>query len=297
MSDAPARPHDPRNFRTTFQHQAEFSVVLVGTGCPEYNPKRSSPSTLVHHQGNYFLVDMGNGTQSRLIEAGVAFHDIETMMFTHHHLDHNEEYMPIAVLAWLQGRRHANLVGPPKTEALHQFLLSFYEKDLEYRARLTGSSLEGMFTNVEVTELEGDNELEINGVQITTTEVPHTAYTLAYRFDAGDSSIVISGDLSYSDDLVRLAQDADVLVMDSGGVIKKGGGTRRPPPIKMGEGFVRAHGTLQEVATMAAKANVKKMALTHLTPGEVDVEANLREMGKIYSGEIIFGEDLMEVIP
>ena len=26
------------------------------------------------------MVDMGNGTQSRLIEAGIAFHDIETMM-------------------------------------------------------------------------------------------------------------------------------------------------------------------------------------------------------------------------
>ena len=67
--------------------------------------------------------------------------------------------------------------------------------------------------------------------------------------------------------------------------------------LKMGGGMVRAHGTLQEVATMAAKANSKKMALTHFTPGEVDVEANLREMGKIYDGEIIFGEDLMEVTP
>ena len=233
----------------------------------------------------------------RLIEAGIAFHDIETMMFTHHHLDHNEEYLPIAVLAWLQGRRHANLVGPPKTRALHDFLLSFYKGDLEYRARLTNSSLDGMFTNVEITELEGDNELEINGVQITTTEVPHTAYTLAYRFDAGGSSIVISGDLSYSDDLVRLAQDADVLVMDSGGVIKKGGPPRRPPPLKMGGQTVRAHGTLKVVATMAAKANVRKMALTHFTPSEVDVEANLVEMGKIYGGQIIFGQGLMEVIP
>ncbi len=48
---------------------------------------------------------------------------------------------------------------------------------------------------------------------------------------------------------------------------------------------------------MAAEANVKKMALTHFGPGEVDQEANLSEMGKIYSGEIIFGEDLMEVSP
>jgi ribonuclease BN (tRNA processing enzyme) len=286
---------------TTFQHKAAFSAILIGTGCPEYNPKRSGPSTLIHHDGDYFLVDMGNGTQARLIEAGIALQDIETMMFTHHHLDHNEEYMPLAVLAWLQGRRHANLVGPPGTKDLHDFLLRFYERDLNYRARLTQSSLDGMFTNISITELEGSKELELSGVRITTMEVPHTVYTLAYRFEADGYSIVVSGDLSYSDDLVRLARDADVLVMDSGGVIKKGRGSghgrRRPPLLKIDGRAVRAHASLEEVATMAAKANVKKMALTHFTPGEVDVEANLAEMGKIYTGEIIFGEDLMEVTP
>lgn len=297
MSEGPLRPHDPRRFVTTFQHAASFGVVLMGTGCPEYSSTRSGPSALVHHHGDYFLVDMGNGTQARLIEAGIAFHDIETIIFTHHHLDHNEEYIPVAVLGWLQGRHHMNLVGPPGTKTLHEFLLSFYRNDLEYRARLTGSSLDGMFTKVDITELEGDATLEINGVQITTTEVPHSAYTLAYRFDADGRSIVISGDLSYSDDLVRLAQGADVLVMDSGGVIKKGGPPRRPPLLKIDGQVVRAHGTLQEVATMAAKANVGKMVLTHFTPGEVDVEATRAEMGKLYGGQIIFGEDLLEVTP
>ncbi|MFC2046414.1 hypothetical protein ACFLTC_02705 [Chloroflexota bacterium] len=160
MSEAPQRPHDPRSFATTFQHAAEFSVVLIGTGCPEYNPQRSGPSALIHHGGNYWLVDMGNGTQVNLLKAGIAVHDIETIMFTHHHLDHNEEYLPIAVLAWLQGRRHATLVGPPKTRALHHFLLDFYKEDLEYRARLTNSSLDGMFTHVDITEIEGDHTHE-----------------------------------------------------------------------------------------------------------------------------------------
>jgi len=60
---------------------------------------------------------------------------------------------------------------------------------------------------------------------------------------------------------------------------------------------VRAHSSLREVSTMGAKADVRKMALTHFTPGELDVHANLREMEKIYDGEIIFGEDLMEIAP
>jgi hypothetical protein len=64
------------------------------------------------------------------------------------------------------------------------------------RARLTSSSLDGMFSNVDVTELEGDNELGLDGVHIKTADVLHTKYTLAYRFGAGDQSIVASGDLS-----------------------------------------------------------------------------------------------------
>ncbi len=297
MSNDP-RPHrGPRDIKTTFQHKSDFSVVLIGTGCPEYTAKRAGPSALVHYAGNYFLVDVGNGAQARLIEAGIAFKDIETVMFTHHHLDHNEEFFPLSVFAWVQGRTHVNLVGPPGTMELHEFLVKFFKRDLEYRAKLTNSSLDGMFSNVDITELEGDNTLEINGVKITTTEVPHTAYTLAYRFDVNGKSIVISGDLSYSENLIKLAQNADVLVMDSGGVIKKGGHVRKPPRLKLDGKVVRAHSSLREVSTMGARADVRKMALTHFTPGEIDVHANLREMEKIYDGEVIFGEDLMEVAP
>ncbi len=290
--EAPSGPPEPE---TPFQHKSDFSVVLIGTGSPKYNPQRSGPSTLVHYNGNHFLVDMGNGTQARMIEARIAFQDMETVMFTHHHLDHNEEYIPVAISGWLQGRTHVNLIGPPKTKAMHEFLLELYKEDLEYRARRTNAPPDGMFTNVDITELEGDNTLEINGVKITSTEVPHSIYTLAYRFDADGKSIVVSGDLTFSENLIALAQDADLLVMDSGGVIRKGG--QAPPPPAGGAGGARAHSSLEEVATMAAEANVRKMALTHFGPGEVDVEANQSEMGKIYSGEIIFGEDLMEVSP
>lgn len=291
----PPRHHDPNRFPTTFQHQAPFSAVLIGTGCPEYNPSRSGPSTLIHYEGQYFLVDMGPGTQVQLIKAGIGFHDIETMMFTHHHLDHNEEYMPLAVNAWMQGRRHAHLVGPAGTRDLHDFMLRFYGEDLRYRAKRTGSSLEGMFEGVDITEVEGEEDLEINGVAISSTEVPHVVYTLAYRFDAGGQSIVVSGDLSYSENLIRLAQGADLLVMDSGGVIMVGGQVRQPPPIQMGEAIVRPHPNLDEVARMAASAGVKKMVLTHFRPGDVDEEATRREISKTFGGEILMGQDLMEI--
>lgn len=53
-----------------------------------------------------------------------------------------------------------------------------------------------------------------------------------------------------------------------------------------------------EVATLAAKANVKTVVVSHVTE-QMDVpgvrERLLREMGQVYSGNIIWGEDLMEI--
>jgi len=48
---------------------------------------------------------------------------------------------------------------------------------------------------------------------------------------------------------------------------------------------------------MASKANVKKLVLTHLPSGTIDKEATLEAYRKIYEGNVIFGEDLMEIVP
>jgi ribonuclease BN (tRNA processing enzyme) len=172
---------------------------------------------------------------------------------------------------------------------------------MEYRAGRRGRPVnwDGMITNVDIKEVNGDQNFEIHGVKITTTRVKHTIHTQAYRFDADGKSIVISGDLSYSDNLITLAKNADVLVMDAGQVMWKQ--QRRPlgPRRKKRSGAqgTRAHSNLEEVATMASKANVKKLVLTHLPPGIIDKEATLEAYRKIYDGNVVIGEDLMEIVP
>jgi len=113
-------------------------------------------------------------------------------------------------------------------------------------------------------------------------------------------SIVISGDVAYSPSLPELAKDADVLVIDSGGVIKKGKDNRRRRPPGGGQGGqkpIRAHSSMDEIGRMAKEANVKKLVLTHLTPGQVDEVATKEALSKQFKGEVIFGHDLIEVSP
>jgi ribonuclease BN (tRNA processing enzyme) len=279
-----------------------FSVIAVGTGGPIYNSKRSGPSALVHYKDNYFLVDMGNGTQAKLNDLGFSLRNLNTVMLTHHHIDHDEEFPGILVGALLTGGKNLNITGPPGTRELYDFTRKFYKEDLSYRAARTGINPDKTVVNIK--ELVGGENLEINGVNIRTAEVVHTIFTIAYRFDVDEKSIVISGDTAYSENLIQLAKRADILVMDSGGVIMKEDLERNQaisPPRKPSQSGnispIKAHASLEEIATMAEKAEVKRLVLTHFAgPGDVDTAATVKAISSIYEGEVLFSYDLMEVI-
>ena len=71
---------------------------------------------------------------------------------------------------------------------------------------------------VQVHELtQGGLVMQDENVKVTAALVDHPPVVpaFAYRFDARDRSIVISGDTTPSDNLVELAQGADVLVHDA----------------------------------------------------------------------------------
>jgi len=268
-----------------------FGTVLIGTGSPQTSDERSSPSTLIYFNNQYFLIDMGEGTQDRLMALDINTGDIESLMFTHHHIDHNEEYFGIAMSGWLKGRRHLNVIGPPGTEEFHEFLVGFYEEDMAYRASKKAHwSWDGMKTNVDITEVDGDSTFDINGVTITTTEVPHTIHTQAYKFEVDGQSIVVTGDLKYSKALIELAEGVDLLIIDSGSIISVGSDGKRAL-----KSFPdNAHASLSEVAEMAQQAGVKKLVLTHIG-GDIDSEAEIDEIKKLFDGEVIIGSDLLNI--
>ena len=292
-------PGGTRGSRTDFKPAAGFSVITVGTGSPQYDKDRSGPCAVVQLDGRCYLVDMGNGTQARLSEAGIGWRQFDALLFTHHHLDHDEEFVPVFIHTQLMGGR-PTIAGPPGTSNYVEFIRRFYAEDMAYRLQRQNRTAADLGKPV-VRDLTGGEKFMLGRAKVTTAKVNHTIYTIAYRFDVDGKSIVISGDLSYSDSLVELARGADVLVIDSGASPvrtgqgeRAGGGTGRP----MGAGdATHAHSSRQEVCEMAQKAGVKKLVLTHIAPGEVDEEATKKAIGEIFKGEVIVGHDLLEVTP
>jgi ribonuclease BN (tRNA processing enzyme) len=280
--------------KSGLRHASAFSVITVGTGAPRYNKERAGPSALIHYRGAYVLVDVGLGSQARLSEAGLKLGSLSALAITHHHLDHNAEFVSTLVKARLKGGAKS-VIGPPRTKDYVDFVMRFYEEDMDYRAaRMRRSPDEAR--RVEVKELKGGEEFRVAGLRVKTARVNHTIHTLAYRFESDEASIVISGDLTYSESLIALAKGADVLVIDSGAVVPKDARRRRQGPNATRQRKTRAHASLEEVASMASKAGVKKLVLTHFG-AEPDVEATRAKLQVGYGGEIVFGKDMLEVTP
>ncbi len=300
-SSGGGRPQDA-GLAARFQPGGKFTVITVGTGSPRYDPERSGPSAMIQYQRRYFLVDMGNGTQAKLHEAGITPRQIDALLLTHHHLDHNEEFIPLFMGTRLAGGK-PEIVGPPRTKALVDFITDFYAEDIRYRLQRSGRTPED-FAPASIREIQGGESFDLGGLKVTTARVNHTIHTVAYRFDADGLSIVISGDLFYSESLVDLARGADVLVIDSGGAIvrkgepAKGGGPLAGAAEGRGRAdALKAHSSLQEIIAMAQKSGAKRLVLTHIAPGEVDEQATIRAIGEGYKGEVIVAHDLLEVSP
>lgn len=273
-------------------------ATIIGSGSPKYNTERSGPSVLISYKNTKILVDMGNGTQANLYKFGIKINEIDALLFTHHHLDHDEEFVPIFIQELLGGNKF-EIAGPKPTEKLTENTLELYKEDINYRLSKSGRTLSNVKSIFTVRNLNGGESFPIGNISISCTPVNHTITTLAYRFNAGEGSIVISGDLTYSESLPKLAKNADYLIMDSGGAIKQGGTLRKNGNKgriqKNTDHTKRAHVNLDESSRMAKEANVGHLVLTHFTFTHVDEDATTTEIRKNYDGTILYAKDLMTI--
>jgi ribonuclease BN (tRNA processing enzyme) len=132
-----------------------------------------------------------------------------------------------------------------------------------------------MITNVNIRELTKETEsFELDGVKITAIPVPHTLPTYAYRFEADGHSIVVSGDMQYTDKFVPFAKNADILVIDGQMACDF---SDLPPAAVPGikAGLSKSHILNEEIGKVAAGANPNHMILTHLAGG-TDFEGNAK---------------------
>jgi ribonuclease BN (tRNA processing enzyme) len=278
-------------------------IVLLGTkGGPRVGEAgRSNPATLLLINDVPYLIDCGYGVTKQLITAGVALNRLRYIFITHHHSDHNLEFGPLIYNTWITGLpAQIDAYGPPGLTKMAQQFFDYQKFDIDVRIVDEGRT--------DPRKLVTTHEISKAGVVLTNTDVkvsmcvvrhPPIKDAYAYRFDAKDRSVVISGDTAYAPELGEFAKGADVLVHE---VMYLPGIeallNRLPNAKRLREHLMAAHTLPEDVGKIAAQAGVKTLVLTHFVPGDdasITDEQWAADVRKHFKGQIVVGRDLMEI--
>lgn len=249
-------------------------VYLLGTGCAIPDKKRGGAGVLLltsssnSQEKETFLFDLGRGTLDKLAKLNIDFTFLDYLFFTHYHPDHTAELVSL-LFAYRDptfGRKKEFRIYGPKG------LLNFYDNLCKvYNSKITAENY-----SLSVKELE--REIQVSSGEIFFHSVDHTQESVGYRVVFNNGKVLVySGDTGYSEKIVHLAKNADLLILECA----------------FPEEYAQPdHLTPSLAGQIAAESGVKKLVLTHFYPlfQGVDIYAHCR---KYYSGEIVIGEDLM----
>lgn len=99
-----------------------MDLLFLGTSSGVPTRQRNVSGLAVMPGRRWFLVDCGEGTQHRVLQAGLSLHDLQAICITHIHGDHCYGLPGLLSTAGMQGRQHAlTLIAPaPVAEWLRQ---------------------------------------------------------------------------------------------------------------------------------------------------------------------------------
>src|SRR3954451_20471336 len=246
-------------------------LILLGTGGgPRPRRANSASAQVIVASDMAYVVDCGDGVARQLAFAGVPLSSLRHIFITQHHSDHNADYGNLILLAWAAGlRTKVDTWGPPPLEKMTRLFIEMNSCDIA--TRINDEGRVPLAPLVRVHELDqGGPVMQDEDVKVTAVLVHHPPVVPAfgYRFDAADRSIVISGDTAPSDDLIRLARGADVLVhdaMDVPGVDRMVARFPNAPPA-LKRSILSHHTTAEDAGRVAQAAVVKMLVLSHLVP-------------------------------
>jgi ribonuclease Z len=274
----------------------DLDVLFIGTAGSAPTARRGLPATLIRRGGERLLFDCGEGTQRQLLRS-IGLVELEEVFITHFHADHFLGLPGMLKTFSLRGReRPLTVYGPPGLRGLFEALRTLVGKNT-YELNLV--------------ELDPGEELHRDGYLIAPFEVAHRVRAYGYalvedprpgRFDEAKAlglgvepgpdfgrlqrgepvgevqpeqvlgepragrKVVLTGDSAPCEMTRVVAHGADLLIHEATFANEDADRARET-----------SHSTAVEAATVASEAEVKMLALTHVSPryagGELRDEA------------------------
>ena len=282
-----------------------MKITLLGTGSPTPMVNRASSGYLVEIGDEMIAFDHGGGAHDRFLQAGKKATDLNTIFFSHLHSDHCLDYPRLLHSRWDQGAGQIpelDVYGPAALQPMTEKLFGeggAFDVDMIGRTQARGSQkvyqirggkLPRLRPAPNITPIYDGQVIESDNWKITVRAVHHQPEFIeafGFRIETDEGVLVYSGDTGPCDGIDALARDADMLIHMCYFV----SGTFNPPARLSASGHM-------EVAELAARQNVRSVVISHLTPQMEPPgvrEKCIAEMGKTFSGNIIWGQDLMEL--
>ncbi|MCW7075017.1 MAG: ribonuclease Z [Candidatus Methanospirare jalkutatii] len=295
-------------------------ITFLGTGGSVPSPHRNPSAIAVRRESELFLFDCGEGTQQQMMRAKTGM-KITAIFITHFHADHVLGIPGLLQTLSLQGRTEPlEIYGPKgvKRFLYHLLSLGYASKSFDVKAielqhgdvirrqnyeirafktehniRSIGYVLEeamrpGKFNRERAIELglkpgplfsklQRGESVFVNGREIRPEDVlgpPRPGRKIVY-----------TGDTRPCESVVQAAENADILIHD---------GSLSENEKELAIEYM--HSTVTEAAEVAAKANVRKLILTHISARYDDEDAKKleEEARKIFPNTIV-ASDLMTI--
>jgi ribonuclease Z len=268
----------------------DLDVVFLGTSGSAPTAQRGLSATLIRRGGERLLFDCGEGTQRQLLRSQIGLVDLHEIFVTHYHADHFLGLPGLLKTYALRGREAPiTIYGPPGLQELFTSLRRIF-------GRLTYP--------YELTELVPGDVLVRDDYELRVFRVVHTGASIGYalgeeprpgRFDVETADalgvppgrergvlqsgqaltlengrvvrpeevlgpardgrrVVLTGDTAPSTEVRAIARGADLLVHEA--TFTEDERARAEETL---------HSTAAEAAAVARDADVKLLALTHLS--------------------------------
>lgn len=249
----------------------EIYSIGSGTGVPSL--RRGSPGAVIRTGKSVMLLDSGSGTLRRLLEADIDFREIDYLLYSHFHPDHTSDLVPFLFASNYGSERRRTrelyLIG-------HEGITHFYEG----LKAVYGQWIIPQSYTLNIMEMK-DKEIAFSDFSLQGLPLEHSDHSIGFRVTTpGGKAVAYSGDTDYCPNLILLAREVDLLILECS----------FPDGSK-----VEGHLTPSLAGRVARESGCKRLLLTHFYPpcDDYDVRGAVESQ---YSGKVDLAEDLMKLV-
>lgn len=200
---------------------------------------------LTSHNGENILMDCGSGVLGKLLSVTDPA-ALSAVLLSHLHFDHAADLLVMSYLLQVRGKKLTVYV-PPEDESPLKALLSPQVYDVQ----------------------PYPEEMEIDGIRITTFPTRHPVPCRAIRLEAEGKTLVFTGDTNTCEGLADFSRGADALLADAA-FLESEWLENKP------------HLSALKAGELAREAGVKKLYLTHL-PVTHDEKTMEKEAARVFA--------------